>query len=354
MRYLATFLLVFLAGSTACDKKGADGATDTSTSETSTEATDESEDAGELVVYCGRNEEMLKPLIEKFDEANEVDVRVQYAKSAELAATLVEEGENTPADIFFAQDVSTLGFLSKEGRLTKLDSGLLESVPKTFRAEDGTWVGTSGRARVLAYNTSEVAAKDLPADIDALIDDKWKGRLGWAPENASFQSFVAAMIAERGEDETRKWLEAIQKLDPKAYPSNTPMVTAIGRGEILVGLTNHYYLYRLKKEHGEDFPVANHYFKSGKAGSLVNSAGVGIVKSGDNPDAAEKFVAFMISDEAQEYFANQTHEFPLIEGIEAGDDLPPISELNPPKTDLSSLGQLEPAVKLLREVGALK
>ncbi len=349
----ASLVALLVAGAMACEKEaGSDTAT---TAETTAEAATTAEEAPQsLTLYIGRNEEMIKPLVEKFAESSGIEVKAQYAKSAELAATLVEEGDASPADVFFAQDVSTLGFLSKEGKLATLPDDLVSKVPEAYQANDGTWVGTSGRARVLAYSTTAVKAEDLPADVDALVNDRWKGKLGWAPENASFQSFVAAMIAERGEEETKKWLEAVQKLEPKAYPSNTPMVTALGRGEIEVGLTNHYYLFRLKKENGDDFPVANHYFKSGKSGSLVNSAGIGVLKTSKNKEAAVKFAEYLLSKEAQEYFANETHEFPLIAEVDAGEKLPPVSELKVPPTDLSTLGELEPAVKLLREVGALK
>ncbi|AWV88685.1 iron ABC transporter substrate-binding protein [Bradymonas sediminis] len=314
---------------------------------------DAEEKVGELTIYSGRNEEMLKPLMAQFSEESGIEIKVQYGKSSELAATLVEEGDASPADVFFAQDVSTLGFLANEGKLVANEK-FAERVPATFRAADNTWVGVSGRARVLAYNTNTVKPEELPADVDGLLNERWKGRIGWAPENASFQSFVAAMIAQRGQEETKKWLEGVMALAPKAFPSNTPLVTAVGRGEIEVGLTNHYYLFRLKAEHGEDFPVANHYFRSGKSGSLVNAAGVAVVKTGQNREAADAFVEFLLSKPAQEYFATKTHEFPLVAGVETGGKIPKITELKTPATDLSTLGQLEPAVRLLHEIGALK
>jgi iron(III) transport system substrate-binding protein len=350
-----TLALTLILAAAACDKSDATDTqiATTATSETATGAS-EAKEAQSITLYCGRNEEMIRPVVEMFTKETGIEVKAQYAKSAELAATLVEEGDASPADLFFAQDVSTLGLLSKEGKLEGLPKESFERVPATYRDADGNWVGITGRARVLAYNTENVKPEELPSDVDELIDPKWKGQLGWAPENASFQSFVAAMIVERGPDETKKWLEAVMALEPKAYPSNTPMVTAIGRGEIKVGLTNHYYLYRLKAEHGDDFAAANHYFKSGKSGSLVNAAGVGIVNTSKNKEAAAKFIEFLLSDEAQKYFADQTHEFPLIERVEAGEKLPRVTELNPPPTDLSALGQLEDAVNLLREVGALK
>ncbi|MEM1346911.1 MAG: iron ABC transporter substrate-binding protein [Myxococcota bacterium] len=306
-----------------------------------------------LVIYSGRKEKLVGKLIEKYEKEKGVEVEVQYGKSAQLAATIIEEGDKSPADLFFAQDVSTLGFLQSEGKLVQLPKELTGVVPEKFRSDKDMWVGTSGRARVLAFSTKAVKAEELPGDIDALVDERWKGKLGWAPENASFQSFVAALIAERGEEKTLEWLKSIQALEPRAYPSNTPMVTAIGNGEIEVGLTNHYYLFRLKAEHGQEFAADNHYFKSQKAGALVNSAGLGILKTSTNQDAARAFIEYVLSKESQTYFANETYEFPLIEGVEASTELPELGELAVPPTDLSKIGDLEPTVRLLREAGAL-
>ena len=349
-------LLTMVALGAACEKpeekKG--GEETATTEETKTQEVKEEEPkAKELTVYCGRNEEMLKPLMEKFQKDKGVTLKVQYAKSAQLAATLMEEGDASPADIFFAQDVSTLGFLQKEGKLVKLSDDLLNKVPETYRSKDGKWVGISGRARVFTYNT-KLKPEELPKDVDALLDARWKGKLGWAPENASFQSFVAAMIAERGEEKTLEWVKGIAALEPKAYPKNTPLVTAVGRGEIDGGLTNHYYLFRLKAENGDDFAAANHYFKNGKAESLVNAAGVGVLEKSKNKKVAEELIAFLLSEESQKYFAEKTHEFPMLDGMAPADKLPKISELAPPATDLSTLGDLAGAVKVLREAGVIK
>ncbi len=311
------------------------------------------EKAKELTVYCGRNEEMLKPLLEKFQKEKGITLKVQYAKSAQLAATLIEEGDKSPADLFFSQDVSTLGFLEKEGKLEALPKELTDKVPETYRSKTGAWVGTSGRARVFTFNTKSVKPEELPADVDALLNERWKGKLGWAPENASFQSFVAAMIAERGEAKTKEWVEAFAKLEPKAYPKNTPLVDAVGKGAIDGGLTNHYYLFRLKAENGPEFAAENHYFKNGKAGSLVNAAGVGILKKSANKELAQELVKYLLSEPAQTYFVEKTHEFPVLDSIESK-KLPKVSTLKPPKTELSSLGDLAPAVKVLKDAGVLK
>src|SRR5688572_8611194 len=148
---------------------------------------------GSLVVYSGRSEELVRPIIERFAEETGVDVRVQYAGTAELAATLLEEGSNTPADVFFAQDAGALGAVAREGMFATLPDDILELVEPRFRSPDGLWIGISGRARVVVYNRETVSEEDIPESILDFTDPQWEGRLGWAPTNASLQSIVTAL-----------------------------------------------------------------------------------------------------------------------------------------------------------------
>ena len=307
-----------------------------------------------LTLYCGRTEALVAPVVEGFEEASGIAVRVNYADTAQLAATLLEEGEGSPADLFFAQDASTLGLLEAEGLLAPQPQALLSRVASQFRSPSGGWIGTSGRARVLAYNTSRIAPADLPARLDDLTAPSWQGRVGWAPENASFQSFVSAMVRMRGVDGTAAWLRGVQSNQPRAYPSNTPAVLAVSRGEIDVALTNHYYLYRLRDEHGSDFPVANHYFRDGQSGALVNVSGIAQLRTASQPEAARAFIDYLLSNEAQSHFARENHEFPVVGDVPSPADLPALGDLNAPALDLALLADLETAVRLLRDSGALQ
>ncbi|MBA2359012.1 MAG: extracellular solute-binding protein, partial [Actinobacteria bacterium] len=202
-------------------------------------------DGGSLTVYSGREQEIVEPLFERFQEATGIEIEVRYGESAELAATIAEEGGNSPADVFFAQDAGTLGFLAAEGRLTRLPQALLDRVQRPYRDPGGRWVGTSGRARVVAYNTEELSEADLPDSILDFADPRWKGKIGLPPTNASFQAFVTAMRLTLGEGRTREWLDAIKRNEPKFYEKNLPVVEAIAAGEVEVGFVNHYYLYLL-------------------------------------------------------------------------------------------------------------
>ena len=309
---------------------------------------------GDFTLYSGRNETLVGPLVEEYAEETGISVDTRYGGTGELAATILEEGEDTPASLFFSQDAGALGLLADEGRLETLPSELLDRVDERFRDPEGRWVGITGRARVLAYNTDTVAEEDLPASVRDLIDPAWAGRVGWAPENASFQAFITAFRLIDGDDAVRGWLEAMVANGTVNFgDSNSAIVQAIGNGEIDAGLVNHYYVYAVGREAGADFPVANHFFAGGDPGSLINVAGIGLIEGADDADAALAFADYLLSDEAQEYFATETFEYPLIEGVSAPEGLIPLSEIGHPDIELGELADLRGTLDLLSEVGLL-
>ncbi|MGH7129817.1 MAG: extracellular solute-binding protein, partial [Planctomycetaceae bacterium] len=208
------------------------------------EGTEQSFSGESLVIYSGRSEELVSEIIERFEQANNLSVEVRYGDTAELAAQLLEEGDGSPADVYFAQDAGALGAVAKEGLFTELPENILERVDERFRSPDGAWVGVSGRARAVVYNTEAVSEADIPASILDFTDPVWKDRLGWAPTNGSFQAFVTALRVERGDDAARDWLEGIIANNPTVFEGNNPIVTAVNEGEIDAGFVNHYYLLR--------------------------------------------------------------------------------------------------------------
>ena len=307
----------------------------------------------ELVVYSGREEELVAPLFQMFEDETGIDVRVRYGESAELAATIAEEGENSPADVFFAQDPGSLGALEAERLLARLPTGILKRVDARFRDADGHWVGTSGRSRVIAYNTEALSEEDVPDSVWELTHPRWKGKIGLPPTNASFQAFVTAMRLTAGHERTRRWLEGIKANEPRFYEKNLPTVEAVASGEVELGLVNHYYVYLLKEEQ-PDAPVANHFLAGRDVGALVSVAGVAILRGADHSDTARRFVDFLLSERAQRFYAEAAEEaeYPLIEGVEPREGLPPLRSLRGPKVRLDEFGaELERTLELLNEVG---
>jgi iron(III) transport system substrate-binding protein len=310
------------------------------------------EDAdGPLTIYSGRSESLVGPVLDRFTESTGIDVQAKYADTAELAVILLEEGDRSPADVFFAQDAGALGAVAEAGLFADIPSEILARVPAAFADPDGEWVGVSGRARTAAYTTAKDV--ELPGSILGFTAPEWAGRIGWAPANGSFQAFVTALREVEGEDAAEAWLEGILANDPVPYPKNTAAVEGVANGEVDVAFVNHYYLLRLIAEHGDDYPVAQQFFADGDAGSLVNVAGVGRLASSDQPAAAVSLVEFLLGEQAQSYFAESTYEFPLIDGVAADPRLPALADIEAPEIDLSQLADLQGTVALLVDVGAI-
>ncbi|MFE0642961.1 iron ABC transporter substrate-binding protein [Streptomyces sp. NPDC058877] len=311
-----------------------------------------SDEPADLVIYSGRNENLVKPLIEKLEEHLGANVEVRYGASAELSAQLLEEGDRTEAGLFLSQDAGALGALSKEQRLAPLPQATLDKVAPTYRSSSGDWTGVSGRVRVLGYHPGQVPTP--PNSVHELVKPEWKGKIGFAPTNASFQAFVTGMRVLEGDDAARSWLKGLKANEPKAYESNLKVLDAVDKGEVALGLINHYYWYERAAETGADKIQARvHYLPGGDPGGLVNVAGVGILKGADAKQAAyaQKAVDFFLSAESQEYFAEETKEYPLAAGVKAADGVPPLEGLQPPKMDLGRLDSLKQTLVMLQDVG---
>ena len=304
-----------------------------------------------LVIYSGRSESLIGPFIESFEAETGIDVDVRWGGTAELAVTLLEEGARTPADVFLAQEPAALAAV--DPMLSALPTEMLNRVPKTMRSAAGSWVGLTGRARTIVYNTDNVTEADLPPDVAGLTAPEWRGRVGWAPSNASFQAMVTAMRSQWGQDKTREWLQGMMANDVKTFDSNAPIVAAVGSGEIDAGLVNHYYLYRFLAEEGADFPARNHLEQGSGPGALLLVSAAGILDTAANRDEAEEFIAYLLSEPVQERFVAESSEYALIDGVGAPEGLPPIGDLQAASMAPEDLADLEGTLSLLREVGAL-
>jgi iron(III) transport system substrate-binding protein len=309
-----------------------------------------SEPDSDLVVYSGRSEDLVGPLIEQFEEESGISVEVRYGDTAEMASQILEEGDNSPADVFFGQDAGALGALAKEGVLSELADDQLALVPDGARDDQGRWVGTSARARVVAYNNEELTEDDLPESILDFVDPKWDGRIGWAPTNASFQSFVTALRVLEGDGAARAWLEGIQANNPIAYENNVATVEGVAAGEVSVGFVNHYYLYQFLAD-DPDYPVSNKIYGGGDPGGLVNVAGAGILGTASNVDEANAFVDFLLATEAQTYFAEETFEIPVSDGVQPVEGVPTLDQVTLATVDLNQLDDLAGTLELLTELG---
>jgi iron(III) transport system substrate-binding protein len=302
---------------------------------------------GELTVYSGRGEFLVGDLVSYIDELyDDFDLTVRYAGSTDHVNAIVNEGEGSPADVFYSVNAGALGALADEGRTQALPEDITELVRSEFRTEQ--WVGTSGRARTVPYNTDEFSDDDMPTDIMA-YPEEFEGDLGWAPSYGSAQAFVTAMRILEGEDATREWLEAMVERGAATYPDEFRACQEVADGEIDAAFTNHYYIQRVLDGNPEA-PIAT-AFTEGDAGAVFNVAGAAVVDTASDADLAANFVRHLLSAEAQDYFARSTFEYPLIPDVEPIGDLPSIDELDVPDIDLTELSDLEATVDLMREAG---
>jgi iron(III) transport system substrate-binding protein len=304
-----------------------------------------------ITVYSGRGQNLIEPLLNRFAEDAGISVDVSYGDSADLALRIAQEGKRTSADVFISQSPGTVGFLAGTGLLARLDADVLERVDPAYRSDRGLWVGLSGRQRVLVYNKDLVAPADLPASVFDLTDVKYAGKVGLAPSNASFQDFVTGMRAVAGDDETRRWLTAMERAGSTVYPNNNAIVAAVGRGEIPMGLANHYYNFRALEEDPK-LPSRNHAFEAGDLGGLLLVSTATILEPSGKKDKATRLVEFLLSKEAQEYFTQEDFEYPLAGGVAPRKGLPPLDPGSSPKIDLEDLGdKLDVTLELIEQSG---
>ncbi len=323
-----------------------------STGETGAPRTGDDERA--LTVYSGRSEELVGPLFAEFTEQTGIKVDARYGDSAELAAQLLEEGDGSPAQVFFAQDAGALGAVEAAGLFATLPAAAASAVPASYRAPDGTWTGVTGRARVIVYDPRQVPAEQVPRTVADLTDPKWRSQVAIAPTNASFQAFVTAMRIADGDDATRTWLEAMADNDVQRFEKNGLILDAVDAGQVKLGLINHYYWYEKAAEVGEAKMRSKIAFTApGDPGSLVNVAGAGILKpAAENKQAAE-FIEWLLSPETQKWFVANTYEYPLLPNIAAAEGLPALNSLRGPDVALADLDSLPATLAMLEDVGLL-
>ena len=277
-----------------------------------------------ITIYSGRNEDLIGPLVEMFEEQTGIDADVRYGSSPDLALLIETEGDASPADVFISQSPGAMGYLATQDRLQPLPAGILDAVDADNRGGDGSWVGISGRQRVLVYNPNLVDPADLPDTVFDLTDPAYDGRVGVAPANSSFQDFLAAMRFRHGDDATLAWLEGMAANNSPNYPKNSAIVDAVLRGEVDMGLVNHYYLLRFLAE-DPDAPGINHNFAPDDIGSLLIITAGAVLATSDQPAASQAFIEFMLSRQAQEFYASETREYPLAAGVSPPPEVAPLN-----------------------------
>jgi len=306
-----------------------------------------------ITLYSGRIPAAIGPAVDSYEADSDRDVQVRFAETADLAATLVEEGDASPADVFFAQEPGAIAAVAEAGLLAKLPQDILDRVEPRFRDPEGRWVGITGRARVIAYNRDVVKPAELPPSPFGLTAPKWKDRVGWSPASSSMQEYVTALRARYGDERTKQWLEEMVDNGAVAFPDNVTIRDAIAKGEIDVGLINHYYVAQAVAEEGPDYPVAV-YFPPGGLGSLMLLTSVGVLESSDRKPEAFAFVRSLLSEDSQQFFTSSSKEYPLARGTEPDPSLSvPVAKIPVSDSSLVDLKEIQGTIELMQESGAL-
>lgn len=302
---------------------------------------------GKLTVYLGHGEGGLyNDIVGAVRDRNPaLDLSLRRAPSSALANTLLAEaGAGGPrADLFWSVDAASLAVVTDAGMGRRVPDDIRSQIRPEFRYE--RWAALSGRIRSLPYNTANLSPADLPDRIMDLPDSDL--RVGWAPSYAAFQAFIAAMRLLEGEARTRRWLDAM-KPRAQSYAGELGVVLAIARGEVDVGLANHYYTLRLKS--GDPEAEVALAFTRDDAGCLMNAAGTALLSDSALP---ADFTRYLLTREVQSFLAEQAYEIPLAVGVAPPDGLPSLDAIQPPQLDLARLSELKPALSLLRDTGVL-
>jgi len=329
----------------------ASGCQTSSTEGTSAKSRSGSKTAGPLVVYSGRKEKLFLPVVERFEKKTGIDVQLKQGATAELAATILEEQPNPRADIFLSQEAGFLDRLRREGALLPYKPKNFDLVEEDFRADDGSWIGVSGRARVIMYNKNLVKPADLPDSVFDLTDPRWKGKIAMASSReASVVGWISSLRLLKGDNFTREFLKELVENQITVLENHTLVRKAVGKGEFSLGYVNHYYYHLELKERA---PVGVIYPDQGddEVGVLVNVGGMGILKGAKHVEAAKEFLDFVTDPEAQDLFARNNFEYPTIPSVKPVDALP-LDRFKRSPVKLEQLGaEVDKSLDMLEEQG---
>jgi iron(III) transport system substrate-binding protein len=307
-----------------------------------------------ITLYSGQHEQTTSLLVAAFEQETGIKVAVRSGDEAALGNQVLQEGSNSPADVFYSENSPVLESLREHRMLAPVAASTLASVPRRYDAAEGSWVGVSARVSALVYSTSQLAGATLPGSILELARPQWRGKVAFAPSETDFQPLVAAIVKLDGQATAAAWLKGLQA-NGKVYPDNETAVTQVNNGESAIAPINQYYWYRLRAELGAaSMHSALHYLDPGDAGLLVDVSGAAMLSSSNHQAAAQRFLAFLVSPTGQETIArSHSYEYPLRPGVAAAPGLPPLSQIRAAPITPADLGDGSVALALEQKLGLL-
>ena len=310
--------------------------------------------SAQIDLYSGQHEQTTAKLVSAFEKRTGITVEIRSADEATLGNQILQEGANSPADVFYAENTPVLEALEEKGLLSPVRPSTLAAIPPRFNSAAGRWVGVSARVSVLVYNTRMARASELPGSILELSQPRWKGRLAFAPSETDFQPLITSITRLDGAAAAESWLKGLQA-NSTVYPDNETVVAQVNSGQSAIGLIDHYYWYRLRSEVGAgEMHSALHYYAPGDPGNLVDVSGAGILRSSPHQAEAQALLAFMVSPEGQSTIAHSdSYEYPLRPGVAAAAGLPPLAKMKPAPLTPAQLGDGSGPLKLEQAIGLL-
>jgi iron(III) transport system substrate-binding protein len=309
--------------------------------------------ANGLVLYNGQHEQTTQALVNAFKQQTGITVTIRSGDEDTLAEQIMQEGSRSPADVIYTENSPALMKLAGQHLLAPVNTSTLAAVPGGDSSPNGNWVGVSGRASVLVYNTSQLKPSQLPSSVMDLASQKWAGKLGIAPGETDFQPIITSIADTYGNAAALTWLKGVKaNAGSHTYPDNETLTSEVNSGQVEIGLINQYYWYRLKAEVGAaGMHSALHYLANGDPGYVLDVSGAAVLASSTHKTAAQKFLAFLVSAQGQQIIASgDSYEYPLRPGVAAHAGLPPLSSLHPDQADtIARLGDGSLALSLLQQ-----
>jgi iron(III) transport system substrate-binding protein len=308
---------------------------------------------GKLVIYSGRAEALIQPVIDAFQQKHpDLEILLKAGSNSELANALLEEAGRPVADVFVTTELFTAQALAAQGAFQPYRPAGAERLAAGFSGPDDLWTGLTRRARVILYNTELVSPEEAPKSIFELTDPKWRGQIAAAGStNGSMQAQIAALRLLVGEEATAAWLQGLLDNDVTFFGGHTDVRKAVGAGEFKLGLVNHYY-YHLQAAEGSPVGVIYPDQGQGQIGLITNATAAGVVQGAPNPAAAQAFIDFLVSEQGQELFAELNYEYPLLEGVALRQGVQPLENFRLAQADVAGAAQdFELTFDLIEQAG---
>jgi iron(III) transport system substrate-binding protein len=305
-----------------------------------------------LLLYNGQHPQVTSELVAAFEKQTRIHVSVRTNDGIVLADQLLAEGSASPADVYLTENSPELEDLEQHGLLAKLEPSTLAQVPSRYESGSGEWAGMALRISALAYDPSLIPAARLPKSLLELAEPQWKGKVALAPTDSDFVPLVGAVIATYGKQAATNWLSGLKR-NGSLYQDDESVVAAVNKGDVAVGIINHYYWYRLRLEVGASGMHSTlYFFPNHNVGSLENISGAAVLKTSKHPQEAQEFVKFLLSPTAQEILAHgYDFEYPLRPGVKPNPQITPLAKIAPAELSPTVLGNDQQAAQLIQESG---